>query len=332
MSTKLDRLRATFADAYESWGIEQRRFPPLGKNAISESAWSVQVVEPVLAALDWPLLDRTAPGKTGAYFEWPTKNCFDVGLLVEGIPRAVVELKASPTTRRADCEEVLRSRFDGVESGKCSDWALQKARQARYAVAAWSASNKRSADCGFSVYRVERGRLGLPHAPVFLGGTEVSSLARLAEPVLAGRMDVEAWLISPALQGSAARPRFVPRERQAKFFDLLAKRLGLCKQLPVRHRCLTDDPPRPTFAYADLSEVLRPGWGLVFGIDPTVNDLQCSFFRDCNTEVENVGRWPFGTGGIDDSTLTAFLEQRVLPKVEQWKAEAVALGRRGADA
>jgi hypothetical protein len=64
----------------------------------------------------------------------------------------------------------------------------------------------------------------------------------------------------------------------------------------------------------------------VFGTDATVNDLQCSFFQNSNVEKENVGRWSFDGRSIDDTVLNAFLDERVLPRIERWRSTAVAAG------
>lgn len=73
--------------------------------------------------------------------------------------------------------------------------------------------------------------------------------------------------------------------------------------------------------------MLPKGWGLVLDIDPTMNKVNCFFYRMSSRKIEEVGR-SFDGGRLDESTLASFLEESVLPVIERWRREAEAMGLR----
>jgi hypothetical protein len=302
----LDRLKNTLVLAHQIWQAEERC---QSRNATNESAWSVQVIEPVLAALDWRRLRQGDTKGTGAYYEWPGKNSVDVALLVNGEPKAYLELKKHRTSCRMDYMRARLDKHPGL-------------RNARLAVAAWHEH------AGFDVYNVnpDATLTVQPMESLAAATQDLRPLAQLAYGVLANEVaDVDAWLALPVPDANAVGSRFRPRDVQARFFELLREKLKLDEPLSPRHRCLIPHPPTPTYAFTELPSVLPKGWGLVFGIDPTINDIQCSFFRNSNTELENVGRWRIDDG-LDDRVMERFLDERILPRIQMWREEALRLG------
>lgn len=306
MHTNFDRLRETVSMAYQVWRSEQAFCRP---NATNESAWSVQIVEPILAALQWPRLNRQELGGSGAFFEWPGKHQVDVALLENGGPKAFLELKQT----HAGCREDLGRKLT----------RHPELRTATYAVAAWFLDS-----AGFAIYRIGSNAAVSNCSTIYLADAarDPSELASLAAPALqnSGR-DPGAWLAQPCEDVNPVRERMRPRDVQDQFFTLLRQRLNVAVPIETRRSFSRHEPPTPTFAFAELPGVLPQGWGIVLDIDPTMNKVNCFFYRRSSRKAEEVGR-SFDGGHLDEATLTSFLENDVMPVIEQWRREAAVDG------
>jgi hypothetical protein len=81
--------------------------------------------------------------------------------------------------------------------------------------------------------------------------------------------------------------------------------------------------PRPGPTHANLclcgiAGIFPAGWGLVFDIDPTINRLQCLFYRNNNEYVCKTKVLSFDNEGEPSSgTLDFLIEDRVPPIVNQ---------------
>jgi hypothetical protein len=296
-STKRERLQATLHHAQETWNYEKSCAP---KNAVNETAWSIQVVEPVLHALDWPRLLRRHLSGTGAFFEWPGKHQVDLALLEDGIPRAFLELKND----HAGCRRDLKRKI--VKHPEL--------RSCHLAGAAWFATAP-----GFCLYEVRADGSMVPGPSLELNDERqtVDNLASLAAPVLLGKIGVADWLQSFSPTSDPIFPRCRPRTVQCRFFELLRSKLGLGDSVETRYQCLTFEPPTPTYAYSDLPGILPLGEGIVFSFDSTMNQFQCDFYKNENRKVGGTRKWSFDESGIDDGVLRAFIDEYLLPEIKR---------------
>jgi hypothetical protein len=295
--TNRDRLQRTLQHAHEVWRAEQSR---QRKNAVNESTWTVEVIEPVLAALDWPRLRQGDLGGSGAYYEWPTKNNVDVALILGGEAAAYAELKQTLAGCTADLRKKLAKH---PELGAV-----------RWAVAGWF-----DGDAGFCLFALNHaGELEERHRVTLASvSRKPELLACFAAPVLRGDVaSADAWLQLNCPQADPIVPRFMLRDVQARFFQVLQKKLGIPTPLETRFRLNDFDPPMPTYAYTELPGVLPDGWGIVFDIDPTVNDINCFFYERSPQKVDEAGRWSIDSGKIERH-VEAFIDRRVLPKIEE---------------
>jgi hypothetical protein len=270
---------------------------------VNEGAWSVQVIEPVLAALDWPRLRRSGLDKTGAYFEWPGKHEVDVALLDFGNPCAFLELK-DKHVGRSSCRNDLGNKLA---------W-YPKLKGARFAVAAWFRNNP-----GFCIYDIRPDATLSSRAVVLLSDPRSTSFsfASFAKPVLLNGKSVDDWMQAAVTDASPIEARCHPRVVQGRFFDLLGTRLTLTAPMALRHRCRSSAPPTPTYAFTELPGVLPAGSGIVFDFDNTMNQLQVFFYRDGNRKTGWTPKWSFDETGINDTVLEAFIEKQVLPEIQR---------------
>jgi hypothetical protein len=306
MSTKGDRLQNTLAHLRGLWHAEQRC---QCVNAVNEGAWSVQVLEPVLAALDWPRLPQGETGGPGAYFEWGGFNGVDVALISAGRALAFLELKDTCSNCVADLQKKLRS--------------PAQLDAARYAVAAWF-----DGDAGFAIHSVRERMVGplLARVRLFDPIPNLGMLARLAAPVLLETApDGQTWLRRQEPDPAALHSRGEPRRAQRRFFEMLSDRLKISPP-PTTREYGNSDPPTPTHAYAELPGIWPAGWGLAFRIDWRVNLLVCLFYRGSKCRVKGEDgseQESFDGQSVDERTLAAFLDGRVLPHVERWHRDAI---------
>jgi hypothetical protein len=310
LGTKLARLQSTVRYVEQLWYTEQQSQP---KNSVNEGAWSVLVIEPILYALDWPRLLRRELSGTGAYYEWPAKHKVDVALLDCGEPAGFLELKG---------KHIRNKKFWENELGKKLRKHVKavKLRSARVRVAAWFEGD----EAGLCPYEVQADgslRQGI-NVTLRDASQDASALAQLAAAVLLDRQSDKVWLHSEERDAGPVIPRCNPRDFQRRFFELLTAKFNIGASLELRHRCRVFAPPTPTYAYTELPGILASGSGLVFDFDNTMNQLQCFFYRDGNRKVDGTGKWSFDHTGMNDTVLEAFLNERVLPKIEQRRIQA----------
>jgi hypothetical protein len=302
-NTKRDRLIATISHAHDLWKTEQFC---QARNAVNEGAWSIQVIEPILAALDWQRLLRRRLDGTGAYFEWPGKHQVDVALLANGVPKAFLELKDKHVGKPSCHNDLKKKLRRHPELLSC-----------HLALAAWFAGA-----AGFCLYAIQPDGSISPGAclPLSDGLKTSEGLAAIAGPVVLQNISAADWLNSPEEICKPIVPRCNPRDVQRRFFELLHAKLAIRETLETRFRCTTFEPPSPTYAYADLAGVLPQGQGLVFDFDNTMNQLQCFFYNNGNTKIGATRRMSFDECGITDNMLLGFIDNYVVPEIARRQA------------
>lgn len=306
MGTKRDRLKVTLLDVERRWAVEA---PQLHRK--HESFWSLRVIEPVLAALDWPRLLQGDLSGTGAYFEWTGrrvgKHGVDIALLHTGVPRGFLELK----DLRAGAEEHVARQLRRTDRDRLRVPGM-------VAVAGWFEPLSSAI-----VYDVDEDASPVARGSATFRDVEsaVDLLAPIAAAVLAGHgAQPTTWLNSFEADTTAVPPRCDSRDILRRLLESLETNLRCDQKLVPRHRRFSPDPPTASIAYVDLPGILS--YGLAFHVDTTTNRAQCLFYPDNNTHdrVDRIGHFSFDGRTDHSAWINEFVCSRVIPEVNRRKA------------